>query len=114
MAEQPDAMLVVERGIDDVSVLPLDRDTCVLGKSPSADIVIDNPYVSRRHAQITWANGVFHIRDVGSKNGTFINGANLAGKTHQLHSGDRVELGKGQVVVRFQEWGSTVTLPPTE
>ena len=113
MAEQPDAMLVVERGIDDVSVLPLDRDTCVLGKSPSADIVIDNPYVSRRHAQITWAEGNFHIRDVGSKNGTFINGANLAGKTHQLNSGDRVELGKGQVVVRFQEWGSTVTLPPT-
>ena len=113
MAEQPDAMLVVERGIEDVSVLPLDRDTCVLGKAPSADIVIDNPYVSRQHAQITWAEGNFSIRDVGSKNGTFINGDILAGKTRQLHSGDRVELGKGQVVVRFQEWGTTVTLPPT-
>ena len=30
MAEQPGAMLVVERGIEDVSVLPLDRATCVL------------------------------------------------------------------------------------
>ena len=50
---------------------------------------------------------------MGSKNGTFVNGTDLSGKTRELHTGDRVELGKGQVVVRFQEWGTTVTLPPT-
>jgi len=112
MAKQSEAMLVVEMGIDDVSVIPLDRRVCVLGKSSPADVVCDNPYVSRRHAQIVQENGAFLIRDLKSKNGTFVNGGALQSETRRLHSGDRIELGLGQVVLRFQEWGTTVTLPP--
>ena len=114
MPDQPDAMLVVERGIPEVSVIPLDQSRLVLGKTPDADIIIDNPYVSRRHARITLDIKQCEIQDLGSKNGTFVNGVRLKGDTQRLHSGDRVELGRGQVVLKFQEWGSTVTLPPEQ
>ena len=107
-----DAMLVVEKGVSDASVIPLDHPLCVLGKSPAATIVLDNPYVSRRHAQIEQRAEHFEIHDLGSKNGTFINGVLLQQQTVRLHNGDRVDLGKDQVVLRFQQWGATVTLPP--
>ncbi len=110
MSDQPEAMLIVERGIRDVSVIPLDQSVSVLGKPPSAYISIDSPYVSRRHAQIVRQGGRFEILDLGSKNGTCVNGMSLEGERHRLQNGDRIELAHGQVVLRFQQWGSTVTL----
>ena len=111
MADSPEAMLVVERGVDDCSVISLDQPVCVLGKSPSANVILENPYVSRRHALISLRAGHVEIEDLGSKNGTFINGSRLSGQRHRLRFGDRIELGRGQVVLRFQHWGSTMTLP---
>ena len=110
MSDQPEAILIVERGIRDASVIPLDQNICILGKSPSAYIFIDNPYVSRRHAQILRQGERFEIRDLGSKNGTFVNGVRLGGESHRLQGGDQIELARGQVALRFQQWGSTVTL----
>ena len=113
MNTQSDAMLVVEKGIpDDVSVIPLDSRECLVGKSSSADVIIDNPYVSRRHAQISRDKNGYLIRDLGSKNGTFINGSQLKDSAYRLKSGDRIEIGVGPVILRFQQWGTTVTLPP--
>ena len=113
MTSQSDAMLVVEKGIpDDVSVIPLDSRECLVGKSSSANIIIDNPYVSRRHAQISRDRNGYLIKDLGSKNGTYINGSQLKGRGHRLKSGDRIEFGAGEVILRFQQWGTTVTLPP--
>ena len=100
----------MERGIRDVSVIPLDQSVSVLGKPPSACISIDSPYVSRRHAQIERQGERFEILDLGSKNGTCVNGVSLEGERHRLQNGDRIELAHGQVVLRFQQWGSTVTL----
>ena len=45
-------MLVVEQDIADASVIPLDKFPHLLGTLPSADTTVDNPYVSRRHAEI--------------------------------------------------------------
>ena len=112
MAHNPEAILVVERGVDDFSVIPLDKPVSVLGKSSSSTIVFDNPFVSRSHALISLQGVHFEIEDLGSKNGTLINGNRLSGGRHRLRFGDRIELGQGQVVLRFQHWGSTVTLPP--
>ena len=113
MTTQSDAMLVVEKGIpDDVSVIPLEGRESLVGKSSSANIIIDNPYVSRRHAQISRDSRGFLIKDLDSKNGTYINGSQLKSGSYRLNSGDRIEFGAGQVILRFQQWGTTVTLPP--
>ena len=112
MVDQPEAMLVVEKGLDDASIIPLDRPTQVLGKFPNADIAVANPYISRRHAEIVREEGQYQIRDLGSKNGTFLNGSPVGSAWQSLHNGDRIELARGQVVMRFQSWSSTITLPP--
>ena len=111
MQDQLDALLVVEQGIRDVSVIPLDQPTLLLGKSPSADVIVDNPYVSRQHAEIRREEGGYRIRDLASRNGTFINGSRLEADGLRLKSGDRIELAPGQIVLRFQDWDTTMTLP---
>ncbi len=113
MSDEPYSMFVVERGIPGVRVLPLEQQVCLLGASPGADIFVDNPFVSRMHAQIVQEGDRFRIRDLDSKNGTFLNGTRLKGEGQVLQSGDRVELAEGQVLLRFQARGTTLTLPST-
>ena len=113
MPNEPNNMLVVESGIPGVRVIPLDHQVCILGANPTADVFVDSPYVSRMHAQIVQEGKSFRIRDLDSKNGTFVNGIRLQGEGHVLRGGDRIELAEGQVLLRFQSRGSTVTLPKT-
>ena len=75
MAEENAALLIVEQGVEEASVIPLHQRAQVIGKLPHADIFLGNPYVSRRHARILWKLGRFQIADLGSKNSTYINGA---------------------------------------
>src|SRR5262245_33000426 len=70
-----------------------------IGRRPDCDIVVGNSQVSRRHAQITGASGSFVIADIGSTNGTFVNGAQIT--EHTLKDGDRIELGKDRVPLLF-------------
>ena len=105
------ALLVVEKGVEEASVIPLDQPEHIIGKRPSADIPLDNPYVSRQHAQVRLDQGDYRITDLASKNGTYVNGARLANEPHLLRNGDRIELGRDQVVLRFQAWSTTLTLP---
>jgi DNA-binding winged helix-turn-helix (wHTH) protein len=104
-------MLVVERGIPGVRVLRLDQPVCLLGAAPDSHIFVDNPYISRTHAQFVREGKRYRIRDLGSKNGTYINGVRLTSEGHLLQRGDKIELAEGQVLLRFQTRGSTVTLP---
>jgi len=64
----------------------------VLGRSMEAHIRLDNDGVSRSHAKLTRANnGRTIIEDLGSLNGTFINGVRI--ESHELADGDRIQLG---------------------
>ena len=110
MSNEQDSMLVVERGIPGVRVIPLEQQVCIVGAAPTSDIFLGNPYISRMHAQIMKDGDHFQVRDLDSKNGTYLNGNRLNGDGHQLRSGDRIEFAEGQVVLRFLSRGSTVTL----
>ncbi|MBZ0213552.1 MAG: FHA domain-containing protein, partial [Nitrospirae bacterium] len=59
----------------------------------------DQSSVSRRHAEIALENGAWIVKDLGSTNGTFVNGAKAAGPT-RLNPGDTLIL--GQVTARFE------------
>lgn len=111
MADEPYSMFVVERGLPGVRVLPLDQQVSLLGAAPEVDLFVDNHFVSRMHAQVIQDGDHYRIRDLGSKNGTFVNGTRLKDDSQILQSGDKVELAEGQVVLRFQARGTTLTLP---
>ena len=82
--------------------LPLpDQGEVVLGrKAGHADIVLPVPTVSSRHARLWWEGDTLWVEDLGSTNGTFLNGKRLATPA-PLRPGDELRLGK-QVVLRVQ------------
>ena len=65
----------------------------VIGRDAGADLVIDSPAVSRRHARIARTNGQIRVEDLGSSNGTFVNGVRLTAP-QVLRPGDLVQLGR--------------------
>jgi hypothetical protein len=73
----------------------------VIGRSTSEGVfTIEDGLVSRRHARIGWARQAFTIEDLGSTNGTSVNGARLAANVaHPLKPGDVVRLGRLDLTV---------------
>jgi len=70
-----------------------------LGRSPGVDVVVDDVYVSDEHAQILPDDGGWSVRDLGSTNGTYLNGAKVTRPT-PLAAGDQIRLGKTRIEVR--------------
>jgi hypothetical protein len=67
---------------------------CLVGRSPTCTLRVDEPLASREHARLQYAAGGWTVRDLGSHNGTFVNGERLAaGATRALARGDRVGFG---------------------
>jgi pSer/pThr/pTyr-binding forkhead associated (FHA) protein len=64
----------------------------IIGRSSELDMVLVEDMVSRKHAKITASAGKIHIEDLGSTNGTFVNGEKIA-KQSRLKEGDRILIG---------------------
>lgn len=80
-----------------VRVYDLAQVAIVVGRDTEADIVIDNPSVSRRHAEIRQEGGGWVVEDLGSSNGTFLRGQRLEG-TQAIAVGDEIGFGKFSIV----------------
>ncbi len=61
--------------------------------TPEADIFLDDVTVSRRHAEFLRSGTQFDVKDLGSLNGTYLDGNRIAG-TIALHDGSEVQIGK--------------------
>jgi hypothetical protein len=72
--------------------VPLSKDRMTIGRRTHNDVVIDNLAVSGEHAVVSKAGEDFYIEDLGSTNGTTVNGQPV--KKHLLQGGDFVEIGK--------------------
>jgi len=79
---------------------------CTLGRATSCDIVIPRPQISRHHARIEWACGRFMLRDLGSVNGTFLNGQ-LIHDPQPLTNRDVIGLGNAMAIVSFVDVDAT-------
>jgi pSer/pThr/pTyr-binding forkhead associated (FHA) protein len=91
-----DARLVVERAPGHAPGMIYDiGDGAVLGRGDEAEIRLDDPYASSRHAQLVLQAGVVVLEDLGSTNGTYLNEERLQGPA-PLHDGDRVRIGDSE------------------
>jgi hypothetical protein len=74
-----------------------DSDRLLVGRHPACDVVVADPSVSRRHAELTFRDGVWVLQDLASTNGTTVNGERVGRTT--LHTGDVVELGNQAIQI---------------
>ena len=94
--EEGKAIVVVRRGPNAGTKFFLDKDVVTCGPNPSSDIFLDDVTVSRRHAEIRRKDNAFHLEDVGSLNGTFVNRHRV--ESAPLSSGDEIQIGKFKLV----------------
>jgi hypothetical protein len=76
------------------------RGGVVLGKSADADIVLDDPYASDFHLRFGTEEGHIVVSDLGSTNGTYVNGRRISAAPVSLSRGDAVQVGKTIMEVR--------------
>ena len=89
-ADAPERLRVRERGKDRVLRLDGSRSVTV-GKDAANDVVLDDPFVSGRHLRLERRDGRWHVRDLGSTNGTFLGGARVVDA--ELPAGQLLRLG---------------------
>lgn len=87
------ALLVVRRGPNIGARFLLDADTTTVGRHPDADIFLDDVTVSRRHAEFLRTGRIFDVKDLGSLNGTYLDGNRIL-DTVRLGDGAEVQVGK--------------------
>jgi len=92
---------------------PLEGDQLTIGRDSTNGVAINDAEVSRKHARLMFQGGKYVLEDLGSTNGTFVNGQRLAGPI-VLKSGDVISLGE-QIVLMYDaiaaDAGATVAVP---
>jgi hypothetical protein len=83
---------------DGVRAIPLDKELMTIGRLSECDVVVNDSGASRRHAQIRTADGVSTVTDLGSTNGTKLNGRDV--QSAPLSDGDRITVGGTQIEFR--------------
>jgi pSer/pThr/pTyr-binding forkhead associated (FHA) protein len=90
--------LVMRQGPQPGEIFPISGMVMIIGRDARNDIVINDPEVSRQHAQLSLQAQGYVITDQGSTNGTFVNGKRLSAP-YRLSNGDEVGLGETVVMV---------------
>lgn len=73
-----------------VNTFRLDKETILIGRDPTCDVRIDNVGISRHHARIEKHGDVYTLIDLGSGNGTFVQGKRVT--NHNLNDGDEISI----------------------
>jgi pSer/pThr/pTyr-binding forkhead associated (FHA) protein/V8-like Glu-specific endopeptidase len=106
-----DARLHVLTGARAGVVWPLAPATLLVGRDADVDLRLspeEDRAVSARHATLTFVDGRWRVRDLNSRNGTFVNGQRLEGEV-ELSDGDRIAFGAGGPLVEFRVATATRT-----
>jgi len=104
------ACLVLDGEGVDVITRELVGDVITIGRAPSSDVVIDDPTVSAQHASLTKAPSGYRLKDLGSTNGTQINGVSITDDELK----DRAEIRFGCVTGVFRDADPTLPMPSPE
>ena len=114
MASDQEAILIVEGGPKDGETIRLEGITTVMGRQLDNDVVESHGSVSRHHALIVRSDLGHALRDLSSRNGTFIGGKRVTGD-YLLKDGDTVRLGSSGVSYVFESpWAETLQITVDE
>jgi serine phosphatase RsbU (regulator of sigma subunit) len=94
--------LRVQVGTRQLGVVPVGRTHLSIGRSPRAQLTIDDPFASRLHAEVWYDGESGWLSDLGSSNGTFLNGSRISGAV-QIFPGDRVRIGETLLTLEASE-----------
>ena len=96
-----------ECGLKTGQVVELSSSPFVIGRAAQSNLHVDNPRVSRQHVEIRSEAERCFLIDMGSRNGTFLNGQRLAeGQRQPLKNGDEIQIG-ALLVLRFVDPATT-------
>lgn len=87
-----DISLVLLKKDGTTKVFPVQSKAAILGRSPECDLCIPLQVVSRRHCQLSQEQEALKLRDLGSSNGTFLNGQQILDDA-QVKAGDKFQVG---------------------
>lgn len=104
MHDGPTPILVIRRQDSAASQMEWGRSALTIGRDSANDLIIDHPLASRRHARFERDELGYHIRDLESTNGTFVNGERIEG-SRVLHNQDVVWVANVEIV--FSDPGAT-------
>ena len=93
--------IIVVSGSSSGVVLPVGRDPVFVGQETSNTLCLAEPAVSRRHCSIGRHDGGYELVDLGSHNGTFVNGIPVRRKL--LSDGDTIRIGDSQLLFALEE-----------
>jgi predicted component of type VI protein secretion system len=100
----PVFQFVMRSGPTPGATFSLEGDQLLIGRDSSSSIAINDAEISRKHARLNFQGGKYVIEDLGSTNGTFVNGQRLVSPV-VLKSGDVVSLGE-QIVLMYEALSS--------
>ncbi|HEX5894013.1 MAG TPA: FHA domain-containing protein [Solirubrobacterales bacterium] len=102
------AALVIHEGAEAGSEHAVEGELILGREHGSADLVIQDPGVSRRHARVVPDNGALVVEDLGSSNGTYVNGERISGAV-QIAPGDEIQI--GATVLGIEGTAATAVMP---
>ena len=94
----PNFQMTMRLGATPGKTYPLDKEETLVGRELVNDIALSDPEVSRRHARFVIRDEGVFVEDLGSTNGTFLNGIRVSGP-QQLRLGDEITFGEKVVLV---------------
>ena len=105
------ASFKVDKGLEGIAMIPIIGTSVIAGNSDAVDIKLENRFVSRRHFQVRFESDVFYISDLGSTNGTYLNGSKLRPNEEQIiRNRDKIGLGVDEVLLVFSGPVGTVRI----
>ncbi len=108
MSQQDMPMLIVYEGELEGRRWVIDQEQVVIGRGSGCDVVLPERQVSRRHAQIDQTPQGYVLRDLGSKNRTYVNGQEIGSEPFLLKDGDEIQIA---LCVKLGFIGADATLP---
>src|SRR5688572_21293968 len=95
MSEQSDKpVLIIMEGEQAGQRWTIEGDKFVVGRGGECELVLPERQVSREHIHIYYDGSEYFLKDLGSKNGTWVNGVEIPNQTITLHDGDEISIAK--------------------